>query len=105
MADLWAILHDGGVDVVLSGHDHDYERLAPMDAEGSPDTDAGVRQFVVGTGGRGIDVFAEILPTSEARNDTSYGVLQLELDADAYGWEFVAIDEDGFTDAGEGTCH
>lgn len=105
MADLWAILHEAGVDVMVTGHDHDYERLAPMDAAGSADPDAGVRQFVAGTGGREINPFAEILPTSEARNDISFGVLQLDLEADAYRWQFVPIDGDGFTDAGEGVCH
>src|SRR5262249_23436442 len=51
VAPLWAALVEGGADVVLSGHEHNYQQLAPMDADGRPDQAHGVREFVVGTGG------------------------------------------------------
>jgi alkaline phosphatase len=91
----WDVLERNGVDVILNGHDHDYERIS-VD---------GVREFVVGTGGRSIYSFTKAaLPTTEARTDQAYGALWLELAPGEYGWRFVALGNSGFQDTGSGTC-
>jgi hypothetical protein len=91
----WDELKRYGVDVILNGHDHDYERIS-VD---------GVREFVVGTGGRSIYSFTKrALPTTEARSDQAYGALWLELEPGAYGWRFVALGDSGFQDTGSGRC-
>ncbi|MBI4090312.1 MAG: metallophosphoesterase [Candidatus Kerfeldbacteria bacterium] len=100
---IWRELVAGGVDVALAGHDHLYERFAPLDAEGQP-SDLGIRAFTVGTGGRSHYNFGRVLPGSEARDNTSSGVLKLELQRTGYAWEFVPIDGAAFRDAGTGTC-
>jgi Calcineurin-like phosphoesterase len=105
MADLWSVLVDGGVDIALAGHDHVYERFAPMDAEGRPDPERGIRAFTVGTGGRSLYRFANIHPTSEARNAKTLGVLKLTLHPGAYDWEFVPVEGGTFHDSGSGRCH
>jgi hypothetical protein len=104
MADIWEALDEAGADVVLAGHDHHYERFAPMVASGERD-DAGIRAFVVGTGGRGLYSLGSINPNSEVRNNTTHGVLKLTLRADRYDWEFVPVAGATFTDSGSGRCH
>lgn len=101
---LWQILYQAGAEVVLNGHEHNYERFAPMNATGQPD-DQGLREFVVGTGGRGLYKFDSPLPTSEVRNDTTYGVLKLTLREASYEWEFIPIAGSTFTDRGSADCH
>lgn len=101
---LWEILYEAGVEVVLNGHEHSYERFTPMDASGQPDPQ-GMRAFVVGTGGRDLYKFESPLPTSEVRNDTSYGVLKLTLRENSYDWEFIPIAGSTFTDSGSTDCH
>lgn len=98
-AALWAALDDGGAALVLTGHEHVYERLAPVDPAGRPDPD-GIRQFVVGTGGRSLYGFGRPLPASEVRDAATFGVLVLQLYPDRYAWEFVATEPGGFTDSG-----
>jgi acid phosphatase type 7 len=105
LGELWTMLADGGVEVLLTAHDHNYERFAPMDANGVADPVGGMREFVVGTGGRSLDPFVTIQPNSEARNNLSYGVLQMALYEDSFTWEFIPVDADGYRDAGSGTCH
>lgn len=105
VGDLWKMLYDAGVEAVLSGHDHDYERFAAMDSNGSADPERGIRQFVVGTGGRSLDPFGPVQPNSEARSNVSYGVLRLALQGDRYDWEFIPSTAGGYTDAGSGACH
>jgi hypothetical protein len=85
--DLWAILQERAADVVLVGHDHNYERFARQDAFGAADP-LGMREFVVGTGGAGLYAMGAPEPNSEVRDDTSYGVLSLDLAPDAYAWRF-----------------
>ncbi|MFN8186215.1 MAG: metallophosphoesterase [Gaiellales bacterium] len=103
---LWRILHRAGVEVLLTGHEHSYERFAPMDGEGRSDDDRGVRLFVVGTGGSNLREFKNPpLETTEARSGDTWGVLELTLRAGAYDWEFLPVGDGDFRDAGSGTCH
>jgi hypothetical protein len=100
----FAALYQGGVDVVLGGHDHLYERFAPQDAEGRKDP-RGVRQFVVGTGGAPFYDFREHLnANSEVHQNKVHGVLRLVFHPDGYDWEFVGV-SGGFSDHGHGDCH
>ena len=102
---LFKALEDAGAEVVLSGDDHLYERFAPQTTLGAPDPDRGVRQFVVGTGGRSLYPFGMILPNSEVRSSTAYGVMKLTLHPDSYEWEFVPVAGKSFTDTGTTACH
>jgi hypothetical protein len=105
---LWKVLHASGVDVVLTGHQHDYQRWVPMDAEGQPDSN-GMESFIVGTGG---DSY-QPLPDESDQPDTvaqahtgTYGVLEMTLGEGIYEFAFVpAEDQAPFEDAGSGTCH
>lgn len=99
----WAVLDAAGVEFVLSGHDHVYERFAPQDSEGrySPD---GMRQFVVGTGGAYLYDFKNIKGNSEVRGQ-AHGVLKLTLRSDGYDWEFVPTGAYAFRDMGSGQCN
>ena len=105
MQPLWDVLYEHGADVVLVGHEHNYERFAPQDPAGRPDPARGIRQFVVGTGGKRHDPFKDPLPTSEARDADAFGVLELTLRWGGYDWRFVPVDGGAFTDAGSGECH
>ncbi len=101
---LFEALHDNHADVVLAGHEHNYERFAPQTPArvASP---TGIREFVVGTGGKSHYGFGAISPNSEVRNSTAYGVLELTLAQGSYSWKFLPIAGQTFTDAGSGTCH
>ena len=100
----WQALYDDGADVVLNGHDHTYERFAPQNPTGEADSNRGIRQFVVGTGGAGLYAFSTIQPNSQVRNNTAYGVLKLTLHATRYDWQFVPIAGQNFTDSGSSNC-
>jgi acid phosphatase type 7 len=104
MQTLWQVLYEAGADVVLNGHEHNYERFAPMDATGQEDPQ-GMREFVVGTGGKNHYDFGKVLPTSEVRDDTSFGVLKLILRPTGYDWEFIPVEGATFTDNGSEECH
>ena len=103
---LWAELHGAGVEMVLSGDNHAYERLSPMTPTGKADP-SGIRQFVVGTGGRSHYSFSEgaIHPNTEARDDQTFGVLMLTLGDGSYTWEFLPEAGKTFTDSGRQDCH
>jgi len=104
-AALWNAVYDGGGDVVLVAHAHNYERFVPLDKEGKRDDVKGVRQFVVGTGGASHGAFGIAIPdTSEARDKTTFGVLKLTLHASSYDWEFMPEAGGTFTDSGFGSC-
>jgi len=103
MRDIWRVLYEFGVDVVVNGDDHFYERFAPQNPDGRPDP-FGIRQFIVGTGGAPLYGVRNILPNSEIRGST-FGVLKLTLHADSYEWEFVPIPGESFRDLGGGQCH
>jgi hypothetical protein len=102
---LWDALYDANADVVINGHDHDYERFAPQTPGGAPDPVRGIREFVVGTGGKGLRPFGVPKPHSEARNAEAFGVLKLTLHAKSYDWQFVPEEGRAFQDAGSGVCH
>lgn len=104
VVDAWRAMYDAGVDVVLGGHDHHYERFAPMDAVGRIDRRRGIRQFVVGTGGAPSYRLRERVHHSEAIAAHVRGVLRLVFHPDSYEWEFVAVPGREFTDAGRATC-
>lgn len=100
----WRAAAAAGVEMILNGHDHDYERFAPMDARGKPSA-TGVREFVVGTGGYSLNPFRAIQPNSVVRNDTTFGVLKLTLRAGSYDWQFLPAAGGTFTDRGTASCH
>jgi hypothetical protein len=101
---VWRQLYDAGVDIVLNGHQHHYERLRPLNSTGAPDDARGIRTFNVGTGGESTEAMIAIAQHSEARSE-AFGVLQLTLDAAGYSWDFVPTVPGQFSDAGSGTCH
>ncbi len=100
----WQALYDYNADVVLSGHDHLYERFAPQNAWGHYAPYRGIRQFVVGTGGRSLYGVVTVRPNSQVRG-RSYGVLKLTLQSRSYDWQFVPVAGSTFRDAGRGYCH
>lgn len=101
---LWRVLYDGGVDLVISGHDHQYERFAPQDPDGRADLVRGIRQFVVGTGGAPLYPLQASRPNSEVKG-SAFGVLSLTLRAGAYDWEFIPAEGSAFRDSGTNVCH
>ena len=102
---LWRALYEAGADIVISGHEHIYERFAPQTPDGVADPSFGIRQFVVGTGGAGLSGLGSTKPNSQVRNSGTYGVLKLTLHADRYDWEFVPVAGKTFRDSGSGMCH
>jgi len=105
VAPLWQALYDNRADLVLEGHEHNYERFAPLDPSGQLDQARGIRSFVVGTGGRSHYPFGIPLAGSEARNRDAFGVLQLTLKPNGFNWEFLAQTGKNFSDAGSAACH
>ncbi|HET7678455.1 MAG TPA: metallophosphoesterase [Candidatus Limnocylindrales bacterium] len=101
----WQALHEARAELVINGHEHHYERFAPQDPQGRADPARGIRQFVVGTGGRSLYRFGQTRPNSEVRDASTYGALALELRADGYAWRFLPTEAAGFSDGGEGPCH
>lgn len=103
----WRLLDRYGAELVLSGHNHSYERFAPLDARGRAVAD-GVRQFVVGTGGKNLYAVAPNGgPAPAVASDTTMGVLRLDLRPTSYAWRFVPAsfpDNGTFTDSGTATC-
>lgn len=112
-------LYEGGADVILQGHDHDYERFAPQDPDANPDADHGLESFVVGTGGKSVEGFSSSPPpvtplaNSVVFNRTTFGVLKMKLGSDSYSYEFVpdpqqsipSGETERFTDSGSRSCH
>jgi hypothetical protein len=104
MVPLFTILYDAGAEIVLSGHNHQYERFAPQKADGTRDDARGIREFVVGSGGAELYDFSTAKPNSQARYK-GFGVVKFTLKAGSYTWEFLPIAGTSFTDAGSGSCH
>jgi len=106
MKPLWQALYEANADVVINGHDHDYERFAPQDPDGKADSKRGIREFVVGSGGKNSHrSFDKPKPNSEVRNADTFGVLKLTLHSSGYDWEFVPQAGKSFHDSGSGSCH
>ena len=101
----WKMLVQAKADIVLSGHDHDYERFTPMNENGDKDEKNGIRNFVVGTGGAKLTPMFLPKLTTEIRSNSSNGVLQLSLHDKSYEWEFIPVPGATFTDKGQGFCH
>jgi len=102
---LWETLYEFDTDLVLAGHDHTYERIAPLKPDGYVDNTRGMRSFIVGTGGKSLYQFKDIVYGSERRNNSDYGILKLSLADNSYTWEFLPIAGSTFTDSGSGLCH
>lgn len=101
----WRALYAAGADVVLSGHDHVYERFAPQTPDGGLDGAHGIREFTVGVGGRGPHEFVGVLPNSEVRLQGVVGALQLTLDPTGYAWRLVKAPSGAVADQGTNRCH
>ena len=101
----WTALYAAGVELIVNGHEHDYERFAPQTPTGAADPTLGIRQFVVGTGGTSLRAFVTTAANSEVKNATSWGVLKLTLHASSYDFAFVPIAGQSFTDTGSASCH
>jgi hypothetical protein len=100
---IWDVLYENGVDIVLNGHVHLYERFAKQNPQGIADTE-GIREFVVGTGGGGSLVGYSQIANSEVINNQTYGVIKLTLHPHSYDWEFIPIAGQTFTDSGSSDC-
>jgi acid phosphatase type 7 len=105
VAGLWDTLYAAGAEIVLNGHDHDYERFAPMSDAGRVDGARGIVEFVVGTGGRSHYPFNAILPASRVHDNTTFGVIELTLSPGGWSSRFVPVAGRAFTDTASGTCH
>ena len=101
---LWQILYDHGVELVLNGHDHIYERFAPQTSTGTLDNTRGIRQFTVGTGGSNHTSIASIAANSLVRNADTFGILKLTLHPTSYDWQFMPEPGKTFTDSGTAQC-
>jgi len=100
----WDTLYRRGADVVVNGHDHDYERFGPQDPAGREDKAAGIREFVVGTGGAVMRDFPTVAAHSEIRIPNTFGVIRLVLHPTSYDWSFIATTGD-VADSGSAPCH
>lgn len=104
MQPLWEALYESGADVVLNGHEHNYERFAPQTPQGTADPARGIRQFVIGSGGSSQYEFGIPIANSEVRNNDTLGVLKLTLHPTSYSWEFIPEPGKTFTDSGNAPC-
>lgn len=102
----WELLYADGAELALAGHDHSYQRYAPMTPDGRRNDARGIREFVVGTGGKNhYAVKSSTVPNREVAEGSTFGVLKLTLRADGYDWAFVPEAGATFRDAGSGVCH
>lgn len=102
---MWTDLYQAGVELVINGHAHNYERFAPQDPDSRPDPARGIREIIVGTGGKDHAKFLVATRNSEIRNNDSFGVLKLTLYPQRYKWRFIPISGAHFRDKGAGNCH
>jgi 3',5'-cyclic AMP phosphodiesterase CpdA len=101
----WRLLFNAHAELIINGHDHDYERFAPQTPGGLADPVEGIREIVAGTGGKSLRLFGRIDPNSEVRDAASYGVLRLDLAPGTYAWQFIATSDRAFGDSGTTACH
>jgi len=104
MQAIWQILYNADAELVINGHEHNYERFAEMNASGSA-VSSGLREIVSGTGGMSHYGFGTTLSTSQVRNSSVFGVLKLTLNSSSYSWQFVPVAGSTFTDTGSSNCH
>ena len=102
---IWQTLYNAHVELVLNGHDHDYERFAAQDPMGTADSINGLREIVVGTGGKDLRSIDNTISNSEVHNDNTWGVLTVTLHPTGYDWRFIPVAGRSFTDTGSDTCH
>ena len=104
--EFWRALYAAGAELVMNGNDHGYERFTPLTPDGRPRPGRGIRQFVVGTGGRSHYRFrTRILRASRVHDGSTFGVLQLTLAPGRYSWRFLPVAGGTFRDAGSSPCH
>lgn len=105
MKAIWQALYDFGADVVINGHEHDYERFAPQSPEGTLDPTRGIREFIVGTGGKKEKGHFTSNHNSEYQAKGVFGVLKLTLHPRSYEFEFIQAGDRKVLDSGGGQCH
>jgi hypothetical protein len=105
VAPFWQALYDAGAEVVLNGHAHNYERFAPQTPGGQLDQAEGIREFIVGTGGRSLNKFGTTRANSQVRLNNAYGVIELTLHDGSYDWKFKTVPNGTVADSGSGSCH
>ena len=105
MRDVWQLLYDFNVDVVVNGHDHLYEVFAEQNPNGFPEPGRGIREFIVGTGGAPSYRFVANKPNSQRQITNRYAVIRFTLLADSYQWSLLEAPNGGVLDSGTGTCH
>jgi hypothetical protein len=104
--ELWRALYAAGADVILNGHDHEYERFAPQDPDGNLNNSTGIREFVVGMGGSNPrDLPGGPIANSQKVITRNFGVIKLTLRSGAYDWQFVPVAGTTGSDSGTGACH
>ena len=104
MREVWRVLHEFGADVVVNGHDHIYERFAPQTPDGALDEASGIREFIVGTGGKSLYRFGKVRGNSQVRDNSTFGILKLTLYETSYDWEFIPVVGKTFSDNGSDEC-
>lgn len=104
VTEIWRVLYSAGADVVISAHEHFYERFAAQTPDGGADPQYGIRQFIVGTGGAPLTQPVRRVANSETVLST-FGLLRLTLDSESYRWEFLSADGGAILDSGTGQCH
>lgn len=102
---VYQLLYDAGAEVVINGHEHNYQRFAPQTADGVADPVRGIREFVVGSGGRSLSGQGLAYPNREVFYKGAFGVLKLVLHPDSYDWQFIPVQGSSFTDTGSARCH
>lgn len=105
MREFWQALETAHADIVLNGHDHDYERFAPQNDSGQADEKRGIREFVVGTGGAKLTRVFFRKANSEVADSSTHGVLKLVLKDNGYDWEFLPVAGNKLSDHGSASCH
>lgn len=104
---IFQLLYEAGAEVVVNGHEHNYQRFAPQTADGVADPERGIREFIVGTGGRGVGGTNTPVPNREVfyARSGGFGVLKLTLRDGSYDWEFIPVAGTSFRDSGSARCH